>query len=32
MALPTTMNAVVFEGPYKVSVQRRPVPKSKLFS
>ncbi|OTA60340.1 hypothetical protein K449DRAFT_383793 [Hypoxylon sp. EC38] len=28
--LPATMNAVVFEGPYKVSLQQRPVPKSKL--
>ncbi|KAI0014144.1 GroES-like protein [Xylariaceae sp. FL0662B] len=27
MALPTTMNAVVFDGPYKVSLQQRPVPK-----
>ncbi|KAI4603577.1 hypothetical protein KJ359_003393 [Pestalotiopsis sp. 9143b] len=27
MALPTMMNAVVFEGPGKVSVQQRPVPK-----
>ncbi|KAH9885302.1 GroES-like protein [Xylariomycetidae sp. FL2044] len=25
--LPDLMNAVVFEGPYKVSVQKRPVPK-----
>lgn len=29
MALPTMMNAVVFEGPGKVSVQQRPVPKSR---
>ncbi|KAI3336778.1 GroES-like protein [Xylariaceae sp. AK1471] len=27
MKLPTTMNAVVFDGPYKVSLQQRPVPK-----
>ncbi|KAI1337783.1 GroES-like protein [Xylariaceae sp. FL0016] len=27
MVLPETMNAVVFEGPYKVSLQQRPVPK-----
>ncbi|KAH9900539.1 GroES-like protein [Xylariomycetidae sp. FL2044] len=26
MTLPLTMNAVVFEGPYKVSLQQRPVP------
>ncbi|KAI1369094.1 GroES-like protein [Xylaria arbuscula] len=25
--LPDTMNAVVFDGPYKVSLQKRPVPK-----
>ena len=29
MALPSTMNAVVFDGPYKVSLQQRPVPRSK---
>ncbi|KAK5629727.1 hypothetical protein RRF57_005442 [Xylaria bambusicola] len=29
MELPDTMNAVVFDGPYKVSLQQRPVPKSK---
>jgi hypothetical protein len=28
MALPTTMNAVIFDGPGKVSLQQRPVPKS----
>lgn len=28
MELPLTMNAVVFDGPYKVSLQQRPVPKS----
>ncbi|KAI8634810.1 GroES-like protein [Xylariaceae sp. FL1651] len=27
MELPATMNAVVFDGPYKVSLQQRPVPK-----
>ncbi|KAF3059227.1 putative zinc-type alcohol dehydrogenase-like protein YbdR [Daldinia childiae] len=27
MELPLTMNAVVFDGPYKVSLQQRPVPK-----
>ncbi|GAP86567.1 putative alcohol dehydrogenase -like domain-containing protein [Rosellinia necatrix] len=27
MKLPTTMNAVVFDGPYKVSLQQKPVPK-----
>ncbi|KAK9419214.1 putative Alcohol dehydrogenase GroES-like domain-containing protein [Seiridium unicorne] len=27
MTLPTTMNAVVFDGPGKVSLQQRPVPK-----
>ncbi|KAI1106859.1 putative alcohol dehydrogenase [Jackrogersella minutella] len=27
MELPLTMNAVVFDGPYKVSIQQRPVPK-----
>ncbi|KAI0202156.1 GroES-like protein [Astrocystis sublimbata] len=27
MELPETMNAVVFDGPYKVSLQKRPVPK-----
>ncbi|KAI1801607.1 GroES-like protein [Daldinia bambusicola] len=27
MDLPLTMNAVVFDGPYKVSLQQRPVPK-----
>ncbi|KAI1167844.1 GroES-like protein [Nemania serpens] len=27
MELPDTMNAVVFDGPYKVSLQQRPVPK-----
>ncbi|CAJ2506901.1 Uu.00g080870.m01.CDS01 [Anthostomella pinea] len=27
MELPTTMNAVVFDGPHKVSLQQRPVPK-----
>ncbi|KAI1246895.1 hypothetical protein MGN70_010780 [Eutypa lata] len=27
MALPSTMNAVVFDGPYKVSLQQRPVPR-----
>ncbi|KAH7313254.1 chaperonin 10-like protein [Stachybotrys elegans] len=27
MSLPATMKAVVFEGPYKVSVQERPVPR-----
>lgn len=30
MAAPRTMKAVVFEGPYKVSVQDRPVPTGKL--
>lgn len=30
MALPSTMNAVVFDGPYKISLQKRPVPQSKL--
>ncbi|KAI1431168.1 GroES-like protein [Xylaria sp. CBS 124048] len=27
MTLPATMNAVVFDGPYRVSLQQRPVPK-----
>ncbi|KAI2642065.1 GroES-like protein [Xylaria nigripes] len=27
MDLPATMNAVVFDGPYRVSLQQRPVPK-----
>lgn len=26
MSLPTTMKAVIFDGPYNVSVQDRPVP------
>jgi hypothetical protein len=30
MSLPATMKAVVFDGPYKVSVQQRPVPKSEI--
>ena len=29
MALPSTMNAVVFDGPYKISLQKRPIPQSK---
>lgn len=30
MALPATMKAVIFDGPYKISVQDRPVPASTL--
>lgn len=28
MSLPETMKAVIFDGPFEVSVQDRPVPKS----
>jgi hypothetical protein len=30
LSLPSTMKAVVFDGLYKISVQDRPMPQSKL--